>query len=123
MKLLYWVFAATLVVAAVLFAVSNRQLVEFGYWPLPYTVEVPAFGFGLGAFGIGFLSGGFLVWLRGIGTRARARANARRADRLQRQVDTLQEQRRDADARTEKGGAVIAISDAAQPLKKSAGAH
>ncbi len=128
MKLIYWAFAAALVVVAVLFALSNRQIVEFGFWPLPYIAEVPAYGFGLGAFGCGFLCGGFLVWLRGIGARGRARADARRVDRLQREGQAPREHPDVSKNDTENRNSVVAISnppDSLQPdsLQKAVGAR
>jgi uncharacterized integral membrane protein len=123
MKLLYWVFAGTLIVAAVLFALSNRHAVEFGFWPLPYMAEVPAYGFGLAAFGLGFLCGGFFLWLRGIGARVRARTATRQGERLQRQIESLREQLNEAKADTMNSGAIVAIADPPKTLQKIAGAR
>ncbi|NKB55774.1 MAG: DUF1049 domain-containing protein [Alphaproteobacteria bacterium] len=110
MKLLYWVFAAALIVVAVLFALSNRQTVEFGFWPLPYVAEVSVYAFGLGAFAIGFLCGGFFVWLRAITVRGRAKLALRRADRLQQEVNTLRERLDEAEKEAAQSTSVVALS-------------
>ena len=122
MKFVYWVFAAIMIVAAVLFALSNRQLVEFGIWPLPFVVEIPAYGFGLGAFAVGFFCGGFVIWLRAIGARTRAGMNARSAERLQRELDALQA--RDASYKKEDAPStsVVAVPETPISMQKSVGA-
>lgn len=121
MKILYGAFAAVLVVVAVVFALSNRQTVDFGFWPLPYVVAIPAYGFGLGVFAVGFLCGGFFVWLRAVGARGRALMATRRADRLQQEVNALKE-RLDATLKdAEQKASVVAISS--EPLPKIASAR
>lgn len=89
MKFVYWAFVAIMIVVAVLLALSNRSPIEVGIWPLPY-LSMPAYVVMLGAFAIGFLSGGLLFWLREIVAKAREMRIGRRADRLQRELDDLQ---------------------------------
>jgi len=89
MKFVYWAFVAIMIVVAVLLALSNQNPIEVGIWPLPY-LSMPAYVVVLGAFAIGFLSGGFLFWLRAIVSKARELRTGRRADRLQRELDDLQ---------------------------------
>lgn len=121
MKLFFWVFAAILIAVAVLFALSNRQAVELGLWPVPFVLDVPAYGLGLVAFAAGFLCGGFVVWLRAVASRMRAREAARRADRLQNEVDALRAQIEEGEKKAAPDGAVAAISDASPPFQKIAG--
>lgn len=87
MRLFYGLFAVVLTVAVMLFALSNRQNVELMLWPLPFAAQAPLFVLALGMFVIGFFCGGLAAWLRGLG--ARARAAARRAEPLEREVATL----------------------------------
>lgn len=58
MKLLYWLFAAPLIVVAVLFAVSNMSSVEIVLWPLPGALETRLFIVVLVPLVVGFLAGG-----------------------------------------------------------------
>ena len=118
MKILYGAFAAVLVVVAVVFALSNRQAVDFGFWPLPYVAAIPVYAFGLGVFAAGFLCGGFFVWLRAVGARGRARIATRRADRLQQEVTSLQQRLDATEKDAEQKAAVVAISN--EPLPKIA---
>ncbi len=107
MKQLYGAFAVTLVVVAVIFALSNRQVVEFQFWPLPYAMAIPVYAFALGAFALGFLCGGLTVWLRALGTRLCARSATRR---LEKEAAALRA-RLDAAARnTVPGAAPVAVT-------------
>lgn len=119
MKYLYWAFAAVLVIAAVLFALSNRVPIDIGIWPLPF-LSVPTYGVVLGAFALGFLSGAFMFWLRAFAAKARAKSTGRRADRLQRELDTLQTREEAAGATAAPGSSVIPA--AAPPLQRQPGA-
>lgn len=93
MKLLYRLLAAVLAVAAVLFALSNRQAVELALWPLPYAATVPVYAVILAAFAAGFFCGGWIAWLRGHG----ARRAARLARAREREIATLRERLRVAE--------------------------
>ena len=81
MRLIYWLLAIPLAVAAVLFAVSNLGAVELALWPLPFTLNAPVYLIALGGLLVGFLAGGIVAWLGAGGTRGRART-AERAVRL-----------------------------------------
>ena len=81
MKFAYWTFAGILIVTAVLFALSNRESIDVRFWPLLDFV-MPTYVVALGAFAIGFLSGGILFWLRALAAKAKEKSTGRRADRL-----------------------------------------
>ena len=89
MKFAYWTFAGILIVTAVLFALSNRESIDVRFWPL-LDFAMPTYVVALGAFAIGFLSGGFLFWLRALAAKANEKSTGRRADRLRRELDALQ---------------------------------
>jgi uncharacterized integral membrane protein len=86
MKLLFWAIAAPLVVIAASFAVSNRQTVEVGIWPLPFTWDAPVFMIVLGSLGVGVVLGGAVAGLGAIGARFRARSASRRVASLEREL-------------------------------------
>ncbi|MFM2044070.1 MAG: hypothetical protein RLY86_2646 [Pseudomonadota bacterium] len=82
LRALSWLLTLPLALLVVSFAVSNRDSVALGLWPLPFTVALPAFVLVLGAFVIGFLGGGLVVWLGQHGHRKAERQHQSRADKL-----------------------------------------
>lgn len=86
MKLLFWAITAPLVIIAASFAVSNRQTVEVGIWPLPFTWDAPVYVIVLGSLGVGIVLGGAVTGLGAIGARLRARSAARRVASLEREL-------------------------------------
>ena len=78
MKFAYWTFAGILIVTAVLFALSNREAIDVRFWPL-LDFAMPTYVVVLGAFAIGFLSGGILFWLRALAAKAKEKSTGRRA--------------------------------------------
>ena len=49
--------------AAVVFAISNREVVAVHLWPLPYAVSLPVYLLVLGSVAFGLLAGGSIAWL------------------------------------------------------------
>lgn len=79
-----WLLLAPLLALVVLFALSNRQQVAIGLWPLDLTWQVSVSVAVLGVGALGFLLGALMVWLGAMGHRRRARraeADLRRAER------------------------------------------
>jgi lysylphosphatidylglycerol synthetase-like protein (DUF2156 family) len=83
MRLVYWLIAVPLLVAAPLFAISNLEAVELTIWPLPFVVNAPVFVVALVGLAVGFFAGGIVAWLNA----GRARARARSAERAVRARD------------------------------------
>ena len=77
MKLLYWFIAGPLIALSILFALSNRELVELSLWPLPFAMPTPVYVVALGGLAVGFFAGGIVAWFGAGRTRARARAAER----------------------------------------------
>ncbi len=73
MRIVSWIIGLPVAVAAVAFAVANRQDVDFDLWPLPFSVRVSVYLAVLGALAAGLLVGLFFGWA-GAGSRASARA-------------------------------------------------
>jgi lipopolysaccharide assembly protein A len=88
-----------IVLIAVSFSVTNRELMTLGLWPLPFTLEVPAFLAILVALVGGFVVGGFVVWLGQGRHRRRARMETARATRLERDLDAANARARTAEQR------------------------
>ena len=76
----------------VLIAVSNRQRVELGLWPLVETVSMPLFLLVPALLLLGVLIGLLLGWLGGGETRRNARALRRETERLRLDAETLREE-------------------------------
>ena len=70
-----------LLLVLVLFALSNTQHVQLGFWPTDLSITVPLSLAVLAAMAVTFFFGALLVWARILGARARAR-RAERVNRL-----------------------------------------
>ena len=87
MKVISWIIGLPIAVLAIIFAVSNRGGVLVDLWPLPWEVTLPLYLLVLGALGIGLLAGAVIAWMSAGTTRARARREHRRANRLEVELD------------------------------------
>jgi len=91
MKLLTRVVFVLFVLLGVLIAVSNRQPVELGLWPLPHVVVTPLYLVIVAVLLIGILAGLGLGWWAGRHHRRRAREHRNEAARLDRENARLRE--------------------------------
>src|SRR5476651_1884120 len=91
MKLLSRVVFVLFVLLGVLIAVSNRQPVELGLWPLPHVVVTPLYLVIVAVLLIGILAGLGLGWWAGRHHRRRARQHRNEAARLDRENARLRE--------------------------------
>ncbi|CAO3413917.1 lipopolysaccharide assembly protein LapA domain-containing protein [Azospirillum doebereinerae] len=90
MRYLTWIVTLPIALIAVLFAVSNRDVVTWALWPLPFTLEAPLYLAALLALLAGFLAGGFIVWNAQRRHRRRARRESDRVLFLEREVKEAQ---------------------------------
>jgi uncharacterized integral membrane protein len=88
-RYLSWIITVPLAVIAISFAVSNLMPVQLSLWPLPFFIEAPAFALVLVTLVVGFLLGGFTVWVGQHGHRKAERKHQSRADKLQKELDLL----------------------------------
>ena len=86
MKAVYW--AVTLVAAALLipFALSNREPVSLGFWPLPFLIDLPLYLLVLLLLLGGFVIGATASWIAGRRIRRELRRRRRRVDALEREL-------------------------------------
>lgn len=89
MRYLSWLITLPLTVIAISFAVSNLMPVQLSLWPFPFFMEVPAFALVLVTLVFGFLMGGLTVWVGQHHHRKAERQHQSRADKLQKELDTL----------------------------------
>ena len=92
MKAVYW--AATLIGAAVLipFALSNREPVSLGLWPLPFFVDLPLYLLVLLLLLAGFVIGASTTWIGGRRKRRELRRGRRRVEVLERELTAARSQ-------------------------------
>lgn len=68
-----WLVLAPLMALVVLFALSNRQPVSLGIWPLDLTWQVSLSVAVLAVAALAFVLGALMVWFTSLGHRRRAR--------------------------------------------------
>ncbi|HUK58360.1 MAG TPA: LapA family protein [Stellaceae bacterium] len=90
MRPVHWIVTAPAAVVAALFAVSNREHVSVGLWPLPDVLDAPLYLVVLAALVVGFLFGEFVAWLGAGQTRRLARERMRRIAALERELNAAQ---------------------------------
>jgi uncharacterized integral membrane protein len=91
MKFLSRLLFVLFVLAGVLLAVSNREPVQLGLWPLPQVVVTPLYLVILAVLLIGILAGLGLGWWAARHHRRRARDHGKEASRLDRENARLRE--------------------------------
>jgi uncharacterized integral membrane protein len=92
MRILRLVIIVPLLVLLVLFALSNTAPLRLGLWPTDYAIELPTSVVVLGAMGLAFLAGAFVVWVAELGQRRRARQAEHTVRLLEEQVRALKAQ-------------------------------
>jgi uncharacterized integral membrane protein len=93
MRFLWWIVLALAALLLILFAVSNRETVSVGLWPLPDLVELPLFLVVLGTFLVAFLFGELVSWVGGWRWRREARRSRERIAMLERELEAERAQR------------------------------
>lgn len=82
-----WLVLAPLMALVVLFALSNRQPVSLGIWPLDLTWQVSLSVAVLAVGAFAFVLGALMVWFASLGQRRRARRAEAELRRLERELD------------------------------------
>lgn len=92
MKAVHW--AVTLFVAVLLipFALSNREPISLGFWPLPFLVDLPLYLLVLLLLLAGFVSGAAATWIAGRRIRRELRRRRRRVETLERELAAARSQ-------------------------------
>jgi putative membrane protein len=92
MRLVLWLVLLAIIVAAMIFAVSNATPVTLRLWPFPDSWDAPLFAVVAAGIIAGLVIGVFYGWLLGGPTRRRARALARENRALTAEVEELRTQ-------------------------------
>ncbi|WP_404381097.1 lipopolysaccharide assembly LapA domain-containing protein [Caenispirillum salinarum] len=77
MKLIRWLIGLPLAAVAIIFAVSNRQMVTVELWPFPWTADLPLYLLSLGTLAVGIVIGALFAWTAGSHKRAQSRSEKR----------------------------------------------
>ena len=92
MRILYRAVFLVIAIVLILFAVSNRETVSVGLWPLPFLAEVPLYLLCFFSLLIGALIGLVAAWIAGHPNRRELGARRRRIDALERELMATQSQ-------------------------------
>jgi uncharacterized integral membrane protein len=92
MRVLYRAGFLLTAIVLILFAVSNRETVSVGFWPLPFLADVPLYLVCFLSLVIGALMGLATAWMAGHGKRRELRARRRRIEALERELTATQSQ-------------------------------
>ncbi len=92
MRILYRAVFLAVAISLVLFAVSNRETVSVGFWPLPFLADVPLYLLCFLSLLIGALIGLVAAWMAGHRNRREFGARHRRIEALERELMATQSQ-------------------------------
>ena len=95
MRLLYRAGLVVIATFLILFAVSNRDTVSVGLWPLPFLIDVPLYMLSFLSLAIGALIGVATAWIGGHRKRRELGARRRRIGALERELTATQSQLED----------------------------
>lgn len=87
MRFLWWTALAVVAVVLILFAVSNRETVSVGLWPLAAAIEAPLYLMVLGMLLVGFVAGELVGWIGGWHWWREARRSRERIAMLERELE------------------------------------
>jgi uncharacterized integral membrane protein len=91
-RILYRAVFLVIAILLILFAVSNRETVSVGFWPLPFLADVPLYLLCFLSLLIGALIGSAVTWTAGYRNRREFRARRRRIEALERELTATQSQ-------------------------------
>ena len=92
MRILYRSAFLVIAILLILFAVSNRETVPVGFWPLPFLMDVPLYLLCFLSLLFGALIGVAIAWIAGHGNRRELRTRRRRIEALERELTATQSQ-------------------------------
>ena len=90
MRVVFWVVAVAAAIFLIPFAVSNREPVSLGLWPLPFLIDLPLYLLVLLVLLAGFVIGATLGWIAGRRGRRELRRRRRRVEALERELAATQ---------------------------------
>jgi len=97
-KTLYRAGFLVIAIFLILFAVSNRETVSIGFWPLPFLADLPLYLLCFLSLLIGALIGVAAAWIAGHRNRRELSARRRRIEALERELMATQSRLEDHSA-------------------------
>jgi uncharacterized integral membrane protein len=94
--------AIPVLIVLVVFALSNRQVVQLGLWPTDIMVDLPLSVTVLVAAGLFFIAGALMTWGASVAMRARAKRAERTVRQLEAEIQALK-------SRPSVGGSAMAL--------------
>jgi uncharacterized integral membrane protein len=91
-RIIYRAGFLVIAILLIVFAVSNRETVSVGFWPLPFLADVPLYLLCFLSLLIGALIGSAVTWTAGHRNRRELRARRRRIEALERELTATQSQ-------------------------------
>ena len=99
MRAVFWAVTLVAAVFIIPFAVSNREPVSLGLWPLPFLVDLPLYLLVLLVLLAGFVVGAAAAWNAGRRMRRELRRRRRRVAILERELMVTRSQLEDQPAK------------------------
>jgi lipopolysaccharide assembly protein A len=94
-RILFRAVFLVIAITLILFAVSNRETVSVGFWPLPFLADLPLYLLCFLSLLIGALIGVAAAWIAGHRNRRELSARRRRIEALERELTATQSQLED----------------------------
>jgi lipopolysaccharide assembly protein A len=94
-RILFRAVFLVIAISLILFAVSNRETVSVGFWPLPFLADLPLYLLCFLSLLIGALIGVAAAWIAGHRNRRELSARRRRIEALERELTATQSQLED----------------------------
>jgi lipopolysaccharide assembly protein A len=92
MRAVFWVETLVAAILLIAFAISNRQPVSLGLWPLPFLIDLPLYLLVLLMLFTGFVIGATIGWVAGRRVRRELRRRRRYAETLERELVAIRSQ-------------------------------
>jgi uncharacterized integral membrane protein len=119
-RILYRAGFLVIAIFLILFAVSNRETVPVGLWPMPFLAEVPLYLLCFLSLLVGALIGSVASWIAGHHNRRELSARRRRIEALERELTATQSQFEDHPAPAQTG---LPVTRHPRPFVKSESAN
>jgi len=97
-RILFRAVFLVIAISLILFAVSNRETVSVGFWPLPFLADLPLYLLCFLSLLIGALTGVAAAWIAGHRNRRELSARRRRIEALERELMATQSRLEDHSA-------------------------
>ena len=115
MRILYRAGFLVIAILLMLFAVSNRETVSVGFWPLPFLADVPLYLLCFLSLLFGVMIGVAVARIAGHGKRRELRTRRRRIEALERELTATQSQIGD---HSEPAKTPLPVAQQPRPLSK-----